>query len=235
MFSLQVAIVNKRELGCGLNQGSYITGFQHGHCMEVNFWAYMCASWLIKLEKRIALISCWREENVSLHSTYSKSLTGQHPALKTLDWKYHCFWNQTSVKPKTTGNWCTGNGQALWPPNVRWENMCKYPPKHNTLIIKKRWLTKWYFSWKFWSEPSYKGWEVCCTRVVLVCQHLFNWQRKTKKITYKMYTRMQILMTAWQRGLSPQFFLREGGVSTQASWSQTVYSQMIILYFTSLL
>ena len=120
MFSLQVVIVNKRELGCGFNQGSYISGFQHGHCMEVNFSAYMCASWLIKLEKRIALSSCWREVNDSLHLTYLKSLTGPHPALKMLDWKCnHCFWNQISVKPKTIRNWCTGNGPALWPPNVR--------------------------------------------------------------------------------------------------------------------
>lgn len=152
MFSLQVVIVNKRELGCGLNQGSYISGFQHGHCMEVNFLAYMCKSWFIKLEKRIALISCWREVNDSLHSTYSKSLTGPHPALKMLDWKCnHCFWDQTSFKPKTTGNWCTWNGPALWRlPMLDHGRIC-VSILQSTIhsLFKEKMSDKWYFSWIF--------------------------------------------------------------------------------------
>ena len=56
------------------------------------------------------------------------------------------------------------------------------------------------------------------SRVVLVCQHLFNRQRKNnKKNTYANVYRKTINDGDFQTPLSPIFYCAEGGVCTQAN------------------
>ena len=53
--------------------------------------------------------------------------------------------------------------------------------------------------------------------VVLVCQHLFNRQRKNKKNFMQMYTGTRLTTVIYRR-LSPRFFTEgTGGVCTQAN------------------
>ena len=151
--------------------------------MEVSFSTYMCWSWLIELDKSRTILymkpTCTRNHRIDqlLH--------------KRLDWKCkQCFRDKNSVEQKTTGNRCTGNRPTLSAKKYRRTCTCWNP---QSIIYLLKIIIDNNSNVENSNDDNVNNnnnnnnveniWENNCvhvqeSRVVLVCQHLFNCQRK---------------------------------------------------------